>query len=209
MVHYQPLPRGFFEPTATQVAPKLLGHWLIRISPEGVCGGPIVETEAYLTDDPACHAYRGPTARNRAMFGEPGHSYVYFIYGCHYCVNAVCRPAGTGEAVLIRAIEPAIGQHLLQKNRHSTQLHNLTNGPGKVCQAMQIDRRLDGTDLGSANSPLIIAKNPQRAAFCRRQGPLLASARIGITRAVSAPLRFYLSGSSFVSRKGNLLISSN
>src|SRR5262245_24518684 len=118
-VCYNPLPRSFYEPSADVVAPQLLGHWLVRRFHNEICAGTIVETEAYLMDDPACHAFPGLTPRNRTMFGQPGHGYVYFIYGCHFCVNAVCRPSGIGEAVLIRAIEPFAGEEIFRKNRLS------------------------------------------------------------------------------------------
>src|SRR5580658_9832140 len=118
MLRFAPLARSFYEPSAQTVAPRLLGHWLIRNLPAGRCGGPIVEAEAYLADDdPASHAYGGKTARNRAMFGPPGHAYVYLIYGFHCCVNAVCRPPGCAEAVLIRAIEAEAGAELMRLNR--------------------------------------------------------------------------------------------
>src|ERR1017187_4993495 len=91
MRSFRPLPRSFYEPSAKVVAPALLGHWLIRNTANGPCGGAIVETEAYLVGDPACHGAPGPTARNRVMFGAPGHGYVYLIYGFHYCMNAVDR----------------------------------------------------------------------------------------------------------------------
>src|SRR5437867_12887044 len=130
-----PLPRSFFKPSAKLVAPALLGHWLIRSTLEGVCGGVIVETEAYLADDPACHGFRGETARNRSMYGPPGRAYVYFIYGNHWCVNAVCRPSGHAEAVLIRAVEATMGDDLMRARRTVRKLQELTNGPAKLCEA--------------------------------------------------------------------------
>ena len=202
MATFQPLPRTFYEPSAEVVAASLLGHWLLRNTPEGCCGGPIVEVEAYLDNDPACHAARGMTARNRVMFGAPGHGYVYLIYGCHFCVNAVCRPAGTAEAVLIRAIEPLFGRHLFRANRAAPQLRDLTNGPAKLCEAMAIDRKLDGVDLCQPGSPLMIAENPAAQRLRQHHGPVITSTRIGISRAASLPLRFYLQGSPSVSQRG-------
>src|SRR2546430_10017865 len=146
MNDFIPLPRSFYEPSAKVVAKRLLGHWLIRNSAAGPCGGPIVEAEAYLSDDPACHGFPGETARNRVMFGKPGHGYVYLIYGYHFCVNAVCRPIDVAEAVLIRAIEPAFGEKNMLKHRPATDLKLLTNGPAKLCEALKIDRSLDGID---------------------------------------------------------------
>jgi DNA-3-methyladenine glycosylase len=202
MTAFRPLPRDFYSPSAESVAPRLLGHWLIRTLPDGCCGGPIVEVEAYLEDDPACHAAPGLTKRNRTMFGPPGHGYVYLIYGFHYCVNAVCKPAGTAEAVLIRAIEPLFGRHLFRANRTGPKLRDLTNGPAKLCEAMGIDRSVDGVDLCQPGSPLIIAKNPAADRLRRQHGPLITTTRIGITRAASLPLRFYLGGNPFVSQRG-------
>ena len=137
---FEPLPRSFYEPSAKVVARRLLGHWLLRQTAEGLCGGPIVETEAYLEGDAACHAASGLSARNRVMFGRPGHAYVYFIYGAHYCVNAVCLPGGRAEAVLIRAVEPSLGEDLLRKRRPALLPRELASGPAKLCQAMAIDR---------------------------------------------------------------------
>src|SRR3954449_12603064 len=114
MTKLRPLPKSFYEPSAKVVAPLLPGHWLIRDAGAGPCAGVIVETEAYLSNDPACHGAPGPTARNRVMFGAPGHGYVYLIYGYHFCVNAVCRPTGVAEAVLIRALEPVHGEMFMQ-----------------------------------------------------------------------------------------------
>ncbi len=196
-----PLPRIFYQPSARRVAPRLLGHWLLRRTPEGVCGGPIVEVEAYLHNDPAAHGFNGETPRNRMMFGTPGDAYVYFIYGNHFCVNAVCRPPGVAEAVLIRAIEPAFGIAWMRLNRAPAAASNLTNGPGKLCQALQIDRSLDGANLCEINSPLLIAKNPAAASIRKNFGPIVAGERIGISRAAELPLRFFLSKHPFVSRR--------
>lgn len=194
------LPESFFLPSAEIVAPRLLGHWLIRNTVDGPCGGPIVEVEAYLANDPACHAYRGQTARNRTMWGPPGRAYVYFIYGCHFCVNAVCGERGNAEAVLIRAIEPAVGEEFMRRNRAVKTRLELTNGPAKLCSAMHIDRRLDGANLCDGESTLYIAPNPNGQEFTDTHGPILASQRIGISKAADMRLRFYLAASPFVSR---------
>jgi DNA-3-methyladenine glycosylase len=197
----KPLPRSFYKPSAAAVAPLLLGHWLIRNTPYGPCGGPIVEVEAYLGHhDPASHSFGGQTARNRVMYGPPGHAYVYFIYGFHCCVNAVCRPVGCAEAVLIRAIEAEMGLEVMRQNRVAATTLALTNGPGKLCAALAIDRKLDGLDVCDVSAPMFIARNPHWARFRRQRGPVTISARIGITKAASLPLRFYLGGSPFISR---------
>lgn len=198
---FSPLSREFYEPSAKVVAPLLLGHYLLRRTEKGLCGGEIVETEAYLTDDPACHAYKRETPRNRAMWGQEGRSYVYLIYGYHFCFNAVCQPKGIAEAVLIRAIEPTFGIEILKENRSVPRERDLTNGPAKFCAAMQIDRALDGVDLCDAEGPLFIARNPKRDEFIKQNGPLITTTRIGITQATDWPLRFYVDGSVYVSRR--------
>ena len=167
----------------------------------GPCGGPIVETEAYLADDPACHGAPGLTPRNRVMFGPPGHGYVYLIYGYHFCVNAVCRPSGVAEAVLIRALEPVLGEEQMRHARPINKTWELTSGPAKLCEAMNIDRALDGIDLCDPKSPLFIALNPKVQDFRRERAPLVTTTRVGISRAAALPLRFYLEGSSFVSQR--------
>jgi DNA-3-methyladenine glycosylase len=199
-----PLPAEFYEPSASTVAPLLLGHWLVRNTPTGPSGGIIVETEAYLANDPACHGYKRETPRNRAMYGPPGRAYVYFIYGNHWCFNAVCCPAGTAEAVLVRAIEPSFGLAWMQSNRRSDQRHELTNGPAKFCAALRIDRTLDAANLCDREAPIFIAENPQRAGVLATSGPLVTTTRVGITQAADWPLRFYLEGSPFVSRRARL-----
>ena len=201
MRSFRPLSRQFYEPSAKVVAPALLGHWLIRNTPNGPCGGPIVETEAYLVGDPACHGAPGPTARNRVMFGAPGHGYVYLIYGNYYCMNAVCQPPGVAEALLIRAIEVVLGEEPMRRRRKVDAVRDLTNGPGKLCLAMDIDRRLDGVDLCDATSPLFIARNPAVVKFRQERGPMVTTTRIGLTKAAHLPLRFYLEGSAFVSKR--------
>lgn len=201
LLNFRPLPRSFYEPSAKAVAARLLGHWLIRNTPAGPCGGVIVETEAYLIGDPACHAAPGLTKRNRVMFGEPGHAYVYLIYGLHYCVNAVCCPTGVAEAVLIRAVEATFGEDILRDNRKIHGRVHLTNGPAKLTEAMKIDRELDGVDLCDPAAALFIAQNPDVSRLRRRIGPVVTTVRIGITKAAALPLRFYLDGSEFVSKR--------
>jgi DNA-3-methyladenine glycosylase len=201
MRSFKPLPRRFYEPSAKVVAPALLGHWLIHNTPSGPCGGPIVETEAYLVGDPACHGAPGPTARNRVMFGEPGHAYVYLIYGNYFCMNMVCRPPGVAEAVLIRAVEVALGEESMLKRRPVAAARDLTNGPGKLCLAMDIDRGLDGADLCDVHSPLFVARNPTVESFRKGRGPVVTTTRVGLTKAAHLPLRFYLEGSAFVSKR--------
>jgi DNA-3-methyladenine glycosylase len=198
---FDPLPASFYKPSAAAVAPRLLGHFLLRRTERGLLGGEIVETEAYLRDDPACHGFRRKTARNRTMFGPPGRAYVYFIYGNHYCVNAVCCAPGVAEAVLIRAIQATVGLERMQENRAAHTARELTNGPGKLCEALGIGRELDGVGLCSVASPLFIARNPERRKFLMERGPRVIKTRVGIREAAHLPLRFYLERSEFVSRR--------
>jgi DNA-3-methyladenine glycosylase len=200
LMNFVPLPQSFYEPSAEVVAPRLLGQWLVRKTAKGFCGGPIVETEAYLVGDPASHGFAGESARNRVVFGPPGRAYVYFIYGVHYCVNAVCQPAGRAEAVLIRAVEAQFGEGLMFGNRPVASTISLTNGPGKLCAAMAIDRKLDGVDLCDSGSGLFIAANPKLKLFRKERGPILTTTRVGISRAAHLHLRFCLGGSAFISR---------
>jgi DNA-3-methyladenine glycosylase len=195
------LPRSFYEPDADRVGRNLIGHYLIRNTPEGPAGGPIVEAEAYLADDPACHSYRGETQRNKSMFGPPGFSYVYLIYGMHYCFNAVCGPPGHGEAVLVRAIEVQFGEAWMRHQRKAERIQQLTNGPARLCQALDILRKHDGLDICDSGSPVFIAENTERRKFVRERGPMVTTTRIGITKAAEHHLRFYLDNSPFVSKK--------
>jgi DNA-3-methyladenine glycosylase len=198
---FVPLPRSFYLPSAKVVAPGLLGHWLVRRTDKGLVGGRIVETEAYLIGDAACHAFVGETARNRVMYGPPGFAYVYLIYGFYFCFNTVCLPKGTAEAVLVRAVEAEIGEDLMQANRPVATPVQLTNGPGKLCKAMSITRELDGCDLCSTESSIFVGRNEDLETYLKENGPMVTTTRIGLTKAADLPLRFYLDGSKFVSKR--------
>jgi DNA-3-methyladenine glycosylase len=200
----QPVQRRFYDRDPKLVAPQLLGKILIRRQGRKLLAGRIVEVEAYLgQDDPASHAFRGATDRNRVMFGPPGFAYVYFTYGMHYCVNVTCLGEGTAGAVLIRALEPLAGIEEMALNRdlnlsleteHVRVLRALTSGPARLCEALDITRpRDDGKDLTSSKSDLWIASDRFRST------PIACGPRIGITQAADWPLRFYVVGNPFVS----------
>jgi DNA-3-methyladenine glycosylase len=193
-----PLPRDFYLQDTRIAAQKLLGQTVWRQLPTGeVLTGMIVETEAYLQDDPACHAYRGITPRNRSMFGPPGHAYVYLSYGMHMMLNIVCAPEGTGEAVLIRAIEPVEGIETMRSHRGGiASLYQLTNGPGKLAQALALTRlQDDGTDVTCRNSSLQIRPHSPLAF------KVVSTTRVGITQGADLPWRYYIHGSRFVSKR--------
>ena len=180
-----------------QLARFLIGKMLVRVLPEGVAGGRIVETEAYDIGDPAGHAYRGLTPRNRALFLERGHAYVYLAYGISFMLNVSSETPGVGAGVLIRAIEPTVGVTIMARNRgvdrvREVALRDLARGPGRLCEALAIDRRLDGIDLCQAG-PLSLGTDGQES------GEIGQSKRIGITRAADRLLRFYVRGNRFVS----------
>jgi DNA-3-methyladenine glycosylase len=198
---FEPLPHSFYESTADVVAPEMLGHFLLRRVGDEWIGGEIVETEAYLVDDPACHAYVRETPRNSVMWGPHGNAYVFRIYGGYFCVNAVCRPKGLAEAVLIRAIEPRFGIEKMRDLRPVLKDRELTNGPSKLCIALDISGPLNGVDLTSNESHLIVARNPNQASFVQEKAPQVKTTRIGLTRAADWPLRWYLGGSPWVSKK--------
>jgi DNA-3-methyladenine glycosylase len=175
-----------------QLARFLIGKILVRTLAEGVAAGRIVETEAYDIGDPAGHAYRGMTPRNRSLFRERGHAYVYLAYGISFMLNVSSEVPGVGAGVLIRAIEPTEGIAIMARNRGTEQVRDLTRGPGRLCVALAIDRRLDGIDL-CQSGPLWIGSDGQLP-DAMGQGK-----RIGITRAADSPLRFYMRGNRFVS----------
>ncbi|WP_193337076.1 DNA-3-methyladenine glycosylase [Devosia beringensis] len=181
MPHITP---AFFDRPADIVAPDLIGVTLLV---DGV-GGVLVEVEAYDQADPASHSFKGPTPRNAAMFGPPGHAYVYKIYGVHWCLNFVCQP---GSAVLIRALEPLHGLELMQQRRGGLTPRQLCSGPGKLCQALSITRAHDGLPLDA--EPFGLIPSPEAPAVAT--GP-----RIGITKGVDTPWRFVRQGSPFLSK---------
>jgi DNA-3-methyladenine glycosylase len=188
------LPSSFYDRPTEQVARDLLGAVLEHRSADGVASGRIVETEAYLgPHDPACHAVVGRTERTWNLHGPPGIAYVYFIYGVHWCFNAVTREEGHGSAVLVRALEPLSGIDLMRRRRSSVRRDvDLANGPGKLCQALGVDGSLDGARL-DRGSLRILAADPVADADVE------VTARIGITRAADLPLRWYVRGNPYVS----------
>jgi DNA-3-methyladenine glycosylase len=191
------LPRAFFDRPATQVAPDLLGCVFWSGGPEGLVAVRLAEVEAYEGEsDPASHAFRGRTPRNAVMYGPPGHAYVYFTYGMHYCVNLVCQAPGHASAVLLRAGQVIDGIDLAMARRPGGQRgRDLARGPGRLCQALAIDRTLDGADVCSTASALGISPPVSApAAADIRTGP-----RVGISRAADRPLRFWLAGDPYVS----------
>lgn len=190
------LSRAFFARPCLTVAPELLGLVLVRELPDGTrLAGRIVEVEAYLGDgtDPGSHSHRGPTPRNRAMFGPPGHFYVYRSHGIHWCANVVCEPQGAGAAVLLRALEPLEGIERMVANRGGRGGRELLSGPGRLAQALAI---------GAADDRRCALSGPLRLEAPRRR-PRLAlrvSRRIGLTKGAELPYRFCVAGSPWLSR---------
>lgn len=202
----------FLENPSDVAAPLLLGCTLTRIitlnGEKHKLVARIVETEAYDQDDPASHAFGGPSERNVAMFGPAGHLYVYVSYGMHHCCNVVCGPEGFGSGCLVRAVEPLEGVEVMRELReagragkeqaerarkHPLKLRDLTNGPGKVCAALGIDKELYGHDL--TVEPLVLDFAPLLPGETIGSSP-----RVGISKNVDAPKRFFIEGNAFVSR---------
>ncbi|MBI2026277.1 MAG: DNA-3-methyladenine glycosylase [Deltaproteobacteria bacterium] len=169
----------------------------IRETPQGRIVGKIVETEAYISNDPASHAFRGKTKRNSPMFGEAGTAYIYHIYGMYNCLNIVTQKENIGEAVLIRALEPLKGIKTMQKNRKTKEIKHLANGPGKICMALSINRDLNSINLIDPKSPLKI-EIPNEYHIKKE---IIATKRIGITNAKEVDLRFYIKDNLFISKK--------
>ena len=213
------LPREFYNRDPVTVGRELLGKLLIRRQGRKLLAGRIVEEEAYLgAEDPAAHAYSGRTPRNAVLFGPPGHAYVYFIYGNHYCLNVSCMPEGDGEGVLLRAMEPVAGIYEMAEARgidvptlspkegermghpdplmRPSQLRLISSGPGRMSEALGITRERDnGKDMTSPRSDLWFADDGYRPER------ILATPRIGIRKAMEEPLRFVIAGNVFVSGK--------
>lgn len=190
----KPLARRLFAGDVAAVARALLGARLVRQLDDGVLVGRIVETEAYLAaDDPASHSFRGLTPRNASMFGPPGHAYVYTIHA-KFCFNVVTEPRGVASAVLVRAVEPVEGIETMRRLRGREKLRELTRGPARLCQALAIDRSLDGVDL-TRRGALWIADGDKTIDAAR----IRVTPRIGISAAQEAPLRFIDANSPLVS----------
>jgi len=187
-----PLSRDELPADTAELARFLIGKLVLRALPGTLAVARIVETEAYLADDAACHAFRGPTLRNRVMFGPPGHAYVYRAYGVCWMLNVTNAAVGIGEAVLIRAAEPVTGLDAMMRNRGDVPVRDLLRGPGRLASALAIDRSHDGVDL-CADGALWLGSDGAASS------EIGTSTRIGITKDAHLPLRFYLKGSRFVS----------
>ena len=189
----RPLPAGFYARDTELVARDLLGATLECVARGVRCRGRIVETEAYTgEEDLACHAAAGRTARTEVLYGPPGRAYVYFVYGMHWCVNAVTRRTGLPSAVLIRAVEPIEGIAAMRRRRGVQRDRDLTNGPAKLCEAMGITGAFNGLSLQT--SPLRILRGEHVP-----DDDVAVTKRIGISRAVEEPLRWIVRSSEFVS----------
>lgn len=185
-------PKSFFEDKKVEeLANALLGCELVHESPEGTTAGIIVETESYHETDEASHTFSGKSKRTEAMFGPPGHAYIYFTYGMHWCFNVVAEDEGIGAGVLIRALEPTRGIELMKRRRKQQNIHDLCSGPAKLVQAMGITKGDYGKQLFKGN--LYIAE-PKIKNFEISFGP-----RVGISKAIEKPWRFWVKDSPFVS----------
>ncbi|MEX0992122.1 MAG: DNA-3-methyladenine glycosylase [Actinomycetota bacterium] len=186
--------RAFYARPATEVARELLGQVLVGYERDGTrLAARVVETEAYLPDDEASHSFRGPTDRNRVMFGRAGLLYVYFTYGMHHCMNAVTGPEGEGSAVLLRAAEPIEGMTTMAGRRGSDGIRNLCSGPAKLCQAFGVDRTLDGVDLVTSNRLSVERGAPVG------ERDVATTTRVGVSSGIEHQRRFVVVGDPFVS----------
>jgi DNA-3-methyladenine glycosylase len=191
----RPLLRSFYERPAPEVAPDLLGRLLVRALTDVTLVARIVEAEAYQEDDPASHSYRGPTSRTEVMFGPPGHLYVYFSYGNHWCMNVVTGRTGEGSAVLLRAAEPVDGLEWMRRARGVERVRDLCSGPGKLTQAFGVAKVQNGLDLVAGEDLYLTAGRPPG------RDRVDVGPRVGISVAADVPWRFFERGSPFVSRR--------
>ncbi|BCG77296.1 putative 3-methyladenine DNA glycosylase [Mesorhizobium sp. 113-3-3] len=189
---HMPLSRSELPDDTVALARFLIGKLVVRALPEGMVSGRIVETEAYVVGDAAGHGFRGMTPRNRSLFLERGHAYVYLAYGTSMMLNVSSEAEGVGTGVLIRALEPLEGIEIMRRNRGVERLRDLARGPGRLATALRIDRSLDGLDL-CRRGPLWLARDDLEP------GKIGQSIRIGITKDADRMLRFYVRGSPFVS----------
>jgi len=200
------IPREFFARPSVQVAPELLGCVLEHQTADGLVAVELTEVEAYMgAEDPASHSYRGKTARNAVMFGPPGHAYVYFTYGMHFCVNLVCLLQDSASAVLLRAGRVVEGEELARARRTRgavpVPFRNLARGPARLCQATAIDRSQDGADVCTAGLPLRVRWGQPGAGTTARSGErkVVSGPRVGISAAAEVPWRFWFEGEPTVS----------
>ena len=192
------LKADFYDRDPREVAVDLLGCTLTHSTTEGVASGVIVETEAYRPEDPACHAYKGPTMRNRNIFGEPGIAYVYLSYGIHRLLNVVCEGEGVGSAVLIRALRPTEGEELMVGRRGRSS--QLCDGPGKLTQALDVQLSQDGQSLTEGNLTISWGEAPEE---------IISTTRIGISRGVELPWRYLIPADENVSVRPKTISSRN
>jgi len=198
LLKLEPLEADWYARSTLDVAHELLGKILFVKTKQGLTAGRIVETEAYRSDDPASHSSRGKTPRASIMFGDPGIAYVYFIYGMYEMLNFVTEPHGDAGAVLIRGVEPVLGEELMRKRRKTARTaHDLTGGPGKLCRAMGIEMKHNGASL---LGPEIWVAAPDQSASDLKAEKVRVSPRIGISEGQDRLWRFYLAENKFVSR---------
>lgn len=194
MIRLSIVPRNFYRRDTITVAKELLGKFVVRVIGQDQLIGRIVEVEAYRgSDDPASHAFHGLTPRTAPMFGEPGHAYVYFTYGSHYCLNVTTERIGVAGAVLIRALEPVEGVNFMRRFRPHVSCIELTNGPGKLTKAFHIDKSLNEIDL-TKRGPLFLNRGGSEPVEIAR------SVRIGISMGTDRLWRFFINGNQYVSR---------
>lgn len=183
---------SFFNRSTIEVAKALLGCYLINETKEGTTIGKIVETEAYLSNDPASHSFNGKTKRNEPMFSHPGTIYIYFTYGMYHCFNIATKEKGIGEAVLIRSLEPIKGIELMKKRRKTDNIKELCNGPAKLVQALGISKELNNSQINSSSLKILQPDD--------NKIKIIKTRRVGISKGADLPLRFFIKDNNFISK---------